>query len=104
MNNEAAFFYALILSVSLVNYVLRMVPAVFISKIRFGAYLQCLLDLIPYTAMTALVFPGIFYCVEGHMAAAFVGTVTAVLCAVLKAPLSVTVIAAVIAVLLLVMF
>ena len=89
----------IILGMCLVSYLPRVVPALFISKVKLNPWLERFLILIPYTAMTALVFPGIFYSVPGYMNAASVGTVVAIVSSVLKAPLSVTVILSVCAVL-----
>lgn len=50
----------LILGMAFVTYIPRAIPAAFIDKIRFGKKLEKFLMLIPYTAMTALIVPGIF--------------------------------------------
>lgn len=38
----------------------RLLSAVLLDKMHFGARFERFLQLIPYTAMTALVFPGVF--------------------------------------------
>ena len=43
-----------------VTYIPRALPAVFIEKMRFRAKMEKFLKLIPYTAMAALIFPGVF--------------------------------------------
>ena len=93
------YFLSVIIGVSLVSYILRCIPAAFISKLHLSAYLRRLLDLVPYTAMTALVFPGIFYSVGEHHAAACAGTIAALLSAFFRAPLALTVVIAVLTVL-----
>lgn len=50
----------LILGMTLVTYIPRMLPAVLLEKLHyFGPRAEKFLQLIPYTAMAALVFPGI---------------------------------------------
>ena len=50
----------LIVGMALVTYIPRAIPAVLIDKMQFGAKTEKFLKLIPYTAMSALIFPGIF--------------------------------------------
>ncbi len=94
-------YLLIIIAVALISYPIRMIPAVFISHLRLSPYMQRLLDLVPYTALTALVFPGIFFCVEGSDYAAWAGTGAALLSSFFKLPLAVTVIIAVLTVLIL---
>ena len=96
---DSSNFLLVIIGVSLVTYPLRCIPAVFISRLHLSAFLQRFLDLVPYTAMTALVFPGIFYCIDGHTYAAYAGTCAAILSAAFKAPLALSVVIAVLTVL-----
>ena len=49
----------LFLSMALVTYVPRMLPFVLIDKMRFSPRMARFLRLIPYTAMAALIFPGV---------------------------------------------
>lgn len=49
----------LILGMTLVTYIPRMLPAVLLDKLHFGPKMERFLQLIPYTAMAALVFPGV---------------------------------------------
>ena len=58
MNNTEIII--LILAMALVTYVPRALPSVLVNKINFGEKTQKFLNLIPYTAMSALIFPGIF--------------------------------------------
>lgn len=50
----------LILGMAVVTYIPRAVPAVLVDKMKFGAKTEKFLQLIPYTAMSALIFPGVF--------------------------------------------
>lgn len=88
-------YVLIILGMWAVSYLPRLVPALFISKLKLSAYFKRFLDLIPYTAMTALVFPGIFYSVPGNMEVTYFGAAAAVLSAILRLPLAVTVVIAV---------
>jgi len=57
MNNLSVVL--LFLSMALVTYVPRMLPFVLIDKMRFSPRTERFLRLIPYTAMAALIFPGV---------------------------------------------
>ncbi|MBQ2381610.1 MAG: AzlD domain-containing protein [Succinivibrio sp.] len=90
MEHSNYYLYIVILSF-VATYPVRAIPALFISKLKLSPYWQKVWDLVPYTALTALVFPGIFYCIKENEYAAAIGTVVAVLSAIFKMPLSVTV-------------
>lgn len=92
------YLWALIVVMALINYMLRVLPATVISKVSFGRYMKRVLHLIPYTALTALVFPGIFFSVGEHVYIAAFGAIIAVITAILKFSLSMTVLISVIAV------
>jgi branched-subunit amino acid transport protein len=47
------------LALALSTFIPRMIPAVFISKMNFGPKVQQFLRLLPYTVMTALIFPAV---------------------------------------------
>ena len=49
----------LILGMALVTFIPRLLPAFFVDKIKMNRYTERFLKLIPYTAMAALVFPGV---------------------------------------------
>lgn len=89
---DELYFYLVPLVMAAVSYPLRFLPATVISKVRFGRYMRRVLYLIPYTALTALVFPGIFYSVGDHYYVATAGTVCALVTSILRLPLSVTVV------------
>ncbi len=50
----------LMLGMTLVTYIPRALPFVLIGKMNFSGKLEKFLKLIPYTAMAALIFPGVF--------------------------------------------
>lgn len=97
-NNSELYLWLLILIMGVINYLLRVLPATVFSKVKFGRYMRRVLNLIPYTALTALVFPGIFFSVGDHTYIAMAGTVVAIITAILRLPLSVSVIITVLAV------
>lgn len=96
--DHGAYLYAIVAVMALVTYPLRMLPATVFSKARFGRYMRRVLHIMPYTALTALVFPGVFSSVGDHTWAAAAGAGTALVLALLKMPLSLTVAASVAAV------
>lgn len=49
----------LILGMCLVTYLPRVIPAFVVDKMYFGKRFERFINLIPYTAMTALIVPGI---------------------------------------------
>ncbi len=90
--------FLLIMGMALVTYIPRMLPAVFLHKLKFGPRFEKFLKLIPYTAMSALVFPGIFTVDPANWYIGVVGGVAAVLLAWNKLPLALTVLGSVLAV------
>ena len=108
MEHSNYYLYIVILSF-VATYPVRSIPALFISKLKLSPYWQKVWDLVPYTALTALVFPGIFnsikekVLVDGietevvNVHAAAIGTVVAIVSALFKLPLSVTVLLSVVA-------
>ena len=95
--DSSIYVYVIIIAFA-VTYPFRSVPALFVSKLNLSPYFQRLLDIIPYTAITALVFPGIFYCVENSQYAGYIGAFFAIIAALCKMSLSVVVLIAVISV------
>ncbi len=97
-NNSMLYLWMILLVMGVINYLLRVLPATVFSKVKFGRYMRRVLNLIPYTALTALVFPGIFFSVGEHTYIAIAGTLVAIITAILRLPLSVSVIITVLAV------
>ena len=73
----------------------RLLPAVLLDKMHFGARFERFLQLIPYTAMTALVFPGVFTVDAARPEIGIAGAAVAGILAWRQAPLMVCVLAAV---------
>ncbi len=58
MSNKTALL--LFLGMTLVTYIPRMLPVLLLGRFQLGRRTEKFLRLIPYTAMSALVFPGVF--------------------------------------------
>lgn len=86
--------YLMILGMTLVTYLPRVLPAFLMGRIRLSARVEHFLQLIPYTAMTALVFPGVFS-VDANPVLGVVGAAVAGGLAWKKCPIIVCVLAAV---------
>ena len=76
MNKHVAFFLYLAVTAG-VTYLIRMLPLVFCRKEITNKYVKSFLYYIPYTVLTAMTFPAIFYS-TGSTPSAAVGTVIAV--------------------------
>ncbi|MDD3919570.1 MAG: AzlD domain-containing protein [Eubacteriales bacterium] len=85
----------LILLMTVVTYVPRAIPAVLIDKMRFGPKIEKFLRLIPYTAMAALIFPGVLTVDAARPEIGIVGALIAGILAWRKLPVIVCVLAAI---------
>lgn len=85
----------LILGMAVVTYIPRALPAVLIDKMKFSPKMEKFLQLIPYTAMAALIFPGVFSVDAAHPGIGIVGGLTAGVLAWKKLPVMVCVLAAI---------
>lgn len=89
----------LILGMMLVTYIPRVIPAFIVDKMKFGRRLGKFINLIPYTAMTALIFPGILTVDADRWYVGVIGGVVAVVLACFKKlPSSLVVLASVLSV------
>ena len=89
----------LILGMALVTYIPRVLPAFLVDKIKMNRYVERFLKLIPYTAMAALVFPGVIGVGGDRWYIGTIGAVVAILLSLIpKIPSWVVVIAAVLSV------
>ena len=85
----------IILGMTAVTYIPRALPAVILDKLKFSAKVEKFLKLIPYTAMTALIFPGIFTVDTAHPAIGIVVGLVAILLAWRKIQVVICVLAAI---------
>ena len=95
----------LIFGMALVTYIPRVIPAFVVDKIRFGKRLGKFINLIPYTAMTALIVPGIFNMDAEHWYVGAIGGAVAILLSCIKKiPSAVVVLVSVLAVMVVYLF
>lgn len=85
----------LILGMALVTYIPRALPAAIISRFTFSPKMEKFLSLIPYTAMAALIFPGVLFVDPLRPEIGIGGGLAAAVLAWLKCPVIVCVIAAI---------
>ncbi len=76
-----------------VTYLIRMIPFTLFKKKIKSRFIQSVLYYIPYAVLSAMTFPAIFYSTDNTVTAA-IGTVTAIILAFFKLPLTVVAIAA----------
>lgn len=86
----------LIIGMGIVTYIPRMLPAILVEKIKFNKKMEKFLSLIPYTAMAALIFPGVLSVDDGNIAIGLVGAFVAVILSWMKMPIMVVVIGAIV--------
>lgn len=85
----------LILGMFLVTYIPRAIPVLFVGKIKFSPKFERFLNLIPYTAMASLIFPGIFYVDASRPYIGIAGGAVSGILAYFRMPVMVCVLAAV---------
>ncbi len=94
----------LIVGMGIVTYIPRALPVLFIEKIKFGDKVEKFLKLIPYTAMAALIFPGVLYVDEDYPLVGILGGVVAVILGLKKLPVMICVLGAILTSLLIYLF
>ena len=87
--------WLLIFGMFAVTYIPRAIPAVLIDKMKFGAKTEKFLKLIPYTAMAALIFPGVFLVDTANPVIGIAGGLTAAVLALRKCQIMMCVLAAI---------
>jgi branched-subunit amino acid transport protein len=85
----------LILGMAVVTYLPRALPAVVIERVKLNPKIAKFLRLIPYTAMVALIFPGIINVDSQRPEIGIIGGVAAGILAWMKKPIIVCVITAI---------
>ncbi len=86
---------AIILSMALVTYLPRVLPSLLVGRMSFSPKVEKFLRLIPYTAMAALIFPGVILVDAAHPEIGLVGGAVAGVLAWRKVPVIVCVVAAI---------
>lgn len=87
----------MIFGMTLVTYIPRALPGVVIKHIRLGRKAEKFLRLIPYTAMAALIFPGVLTINPDRPEIGIVGGLVATILALLKMPIIVCAVVAILA-------
>lgn len=87
--------WLLILGMAVVTYIPRALPAVLIEKMHFSPKVEKFLKLIPYTAMAALIFPGVLSADAARPEIGVIGGVTPAVLAWKRCPVMVCVLAAI---------
>ena len=78
---------------AIVTYIIRMIPFTFFNKKIKSRYIRSFLKYIPYTVLSAMTIPAIFYS-TGNIVTAVAGTITAVILALFNLPLIVVALSA----------
>ncbi len=78
--NETLMFFLYLSVAAGVTYLIRMLPMVFCRREIKNKYVRSFLYYVPYTVLTAMIFPSIFYS-TGMLVSAVIGTAAAVLLA-----------------------
>ena len=86
----------MILGCAVVTFIPRLIPAVFVGKINFSTKTEKFLDLIPYTALSALIIPGVLTVDNQLLYIGLIGAIVAAGLAWKKVPLGAIVIVTVI--------
>ena len=86
--------WLLIIGMTLVTYIPRALPAILVGKLKFSGRMEKFLNLIPYTAMASLIFPGVIT-VDANPIIGIAGGTTAFLLAWKKCPVMVCVLGAI---------
>ena len=79
-------FLLLLFSMALVTYLIRTLPLIFIKKQINSRFIRSFLYYVPYSVLTVMTFPAVFYS-TGHVLSAAVGVVVALVLAYFKKPL-----------------
>ena len=90
----------LIFAMAAVTFLPRIFPMFFVDRLRIDPRLECFLKLIPYTAMTALVFPGVLSVDPARWYVGAAGALVAILLGLIpKMPSGVVVVGSVLSIL-----
>lgn len=89
MRNE---IIILVIGMCIVTFIPRVLPTFFIEKLKLTKKMEKFFSLVPYTAMTALIFPGILKVDSEKMHIGIVGGIVTVILAWKKIPVAINVI------------
>ncbi len=74
---------ALVLTMALVTYLIRVIPMAFIRRKIENEYIKSVLYYLPYTVLSAMTFPFVFYS-TGNVLSAMVGVAVALIASISK--------------------
>jgi len=83
--------YILVILMALVTYIPRLLPMVFLKDMKLPPLLKVFLQFIPYSALGALIFPGILTS-TGDIYSALAGGIMAVILSLAKANVMIVVV------------
>lgn len=86
---------AIIIGMTLVTYIPRALPGVIIEHLNFSKKSEKFLKLIPYTAMAALIFPGVIFVDQSRPEIGIIGGLVAGILAWKKVPVIICVLTAI---------
>ena len=89
-----------IIGMSVVTYLPRMLPAIFMGKITFPEWFKNWLKNIPYAALGALIFPGVLLVDSNHPLLGIIGGLVAVSLSLVNAHIVLIMMGSIVAVLL----
>lgn len=92
---HSADYVMLILGMTLVTYIPRALPAALVGRMQFRPRTKKFLKLIPYTAISALIFPGVFFVDAAEPIIGIAGALAAALAAWRGLPVMACVLAAI---------
>ncbi len=87
--------FLLLLAMTAVTYLPRALPAVLMEKLHFHGRVEKFLNLIPYTAMAALIFPGVLTVDASRPWIGLVGAAAAAIPALMKKPVMLSMLCAI---------
>ena len=79
-------FLLLLLAMAGVTYLIRALPLIFIKKQIKSRFIRSFLYYVPYSVLTVMTFPAVFYS-TGHVISAAVGTAAAFILSYFRKPL-----------------
>lgn len=85
----------LFLGMTLVTYIPRLIPVFLIGRVQLNPKLEKFLQLIPFTAMAALIFPGVIFTDPNNLWIGILGGATAIILAWMRMNVMVCVLAAI---------
>ena len=79
-------FLYLLLAMALVTYLIRALPLLFIKRQIKSRFIRSFLYYVPYSVLTVMTFPAVFYS-TGHIISALIGTLVALVLSYFRFPL-----------------